>query len=302
MPANQTSKLVFDFDFEGQSREALLKEAGDVFTAGLLGDKTAATPPPAAQAGISLLEKLNQQIAEFGRVPPEHLELKEEHFSEHGLPVPARFKDLSQTNRMLWLRLPIKLKKSGDLGFKKLMCAVEFNPNESSPARLPRSLIMLPTSKFKDIVGTSAEVKLIIGENLEFQVQTPEVTLEAGQAKLKIGAGVGIDQAAKMGFVAGPFNYELRKAEIEHGGIGTEEAYWTIIGEEFFQEADPVVVVVVQIPKLVTTIELHAVMQAYSTIRFDDNVLKYLTRKAAEFFRKGAPFQDEAVWSISLNQ
>ena len=302
MTANLKGKLKFDFDFEGKSRADLLQEASDVFTAGLLGGEAEKTRDAAQREGISLLEKLNQQVAQFGRVTPEHLELKEQHFSKHGLPVPLRFKDLSKSNRIFWVRLPITLKKSSDLGFKRLMCSVEFNPNELDPDRIPRSLMLLPHSKFQDLIDTTAEVKLIIGENFDFEAQMPETTQQAGPANLQFGAGVDIEQAAKMGFIAGPFGYKLRKAKIEHSSVGTEEAHWTITGEEFFQEDDPMLVVVLQVPRSVPSIELRAAMQAYSTIRFDDSVLKYMRSKVVEFFTKGAPIPDEAVWSIDLTR
>jgi hypothetical protein len=295
----QSGSPTFDFDFSGASRVELLKQAQETIDANLMGANTA--KPSDAQATASrLLATLGKQVARFGQVMPEYYELKEKHFSEHGLTVPPRFKDLSRDNHVLWLRLPITLSNADDLTFKKLQCAVEFNPAEREMARRPRAQLILPNSKFKSLMQVSGEVKLIIGQNFDFEVQTGSLNAQLGQAEVTAGAGVTLEQATKAGFIAGPFNYELRKAEIMHSAPGTEQVFWTITGEQFFQETHPVLILVIQIPKAVQHLTLSAAMQISSTLNFDGNLLKAMVKKVASFFHAGAPIEDKAVWEIDL--
>ena len=87
-----------------------------------MGAKTGAADPT-VEAASHLLTQLEQTVAEFSAFP-QVLRLAEKHFSDHGLPVPRRFQDLSKQYRFYWLQFPLTLKPLDNSLFVKLKCAV----------------------------------------------------------------------------------------------------------------------------------------------------------------------------------
>jgi len=146
------------------------------------------------------------------------IELKEEHFTTHGLIIPPRFKDLNLTAKFYWLRLPITLSPMENYAFTKLQCAVEFNSGATSGHLRPKAHLILPDRKFQQLLEVS--------ESFEFEVPSGGLKLEAGEAKLKTGASVDAKIAAKMDFAAGSFTYRVKKTKLDHSPAGTEKVFW----------------------------------------------------------------------------
>lgn len=328
----------FDLDFRPEARAEILAEASE--TARGLRDQMGAeavAADPAAQAAARLLEDLNGEVARFGAYP-DVLELKEEHFTAHGLAVPRRFTDLSQDFRFYWVRIPMTLKPADNRPFVKLQCAVEFNPGVAAGHLRPRAQMILPDKKFKDLMTANTELVLSIGEDFEFhavgEAQASLVNPSGGApigvikgpaepkkdgagdgsksnpqvpAGPTIGAGgkakVDVKAAAKAGLVVGPFSYRVRRALLDHSPPGTETVFWSLSDAEFLQGDDLDLVVVLQVPRGVEQVKIAAALQAYHGHNFLavdlGEVINYVRQRIQEFFRKGAPVPDQAIWDIT---
>lgn len=300
---NDPQDLSFEFNFGSEDRATLLGEAVDTIRA-LDQELSAAERGP--MRGISpadqLLEQLNQQQATFSQYVDIY-PLREKHFSEHGLPVPARFRALTKDYNLYWIRFPIFYQNRPNMPFNKIECLLEFNPGEAAGHLRPRALLLLPDRKFKQLLELSDSLTLRIGENFEFEAETGDLSASVGGAGGSLSAGVDVAAAGKLGLTVGPFTYTLKKAQVENSSAGSEKVFWRVTGSEFFQESAPQFVVVLQVPKSVASVRIAGALQAYSHFNLGaaglSEALKYLGDRLANFFRKGAPVRDAREWDIS---
>ena len=223
---------------------------------------------------------------------PDVIRLEEEHFTKHGLPVPVRFQELNRQNQFFWLRFPITLFAPEDMPFNKLECAVEFNPGVADGYLRPRAQMILPDRKFKQASRPTRGFELRINENFEFEAGSPKLDLEAGDARRQRPGRRRRQGRRQMGFVAGPFTYRLKKAIVDHSPVA-RKVLWRLTGAEFFQEDDPTLIVVLQVPRAVKDVKIAAALQAYHQFNPWTSALgkafRYLTKRDADFFSKGAP-------------
>lgn len=299
------NSLQFDFDFTGPSRADLLSEAQRTISG--LGSELGREPGPGGESGSEaaqrLLSQLGQSIVELGAYP-EVIQLKEEHFSEHGFDAPKRFKDLSKLYRFYWLRIPLTLQPAENMPFVKLQCAVEFNPDTREGHLRPRAHMILPDRKFKKLLELSDSLELGIGENFEFEAAAGIPKLQAGKLKAEAEGGVSAKAAGRLGFIVGPFTYTLKRAQVEHSPTDTEKVFWRLEGAEFFQEDEPTLIVVLKVPIAVKEVQIAAALEAshkFNLLAADlGDALLYFRERVANFFRKGAPIQSPPrVWDIT---
>jgi hypothetical protein len=300
---SQNEVLDFEYHFGDTDRAELLSIAGQTVRAlsSELGPEGQAADPAVTSAAL-LLQQLNKETAELGSYP-DVVKLEEEHFTKHGLVVPSRFKDLSKRFRFYWVRFPITLAPLENRPFNKLEYAVEFNPGVADGYLRPRAHLILPDRKIKQLLEINNGLEVQIGENFEFEVASGKIDVQLGGAQAKVEAGVEAKAAAKMGLVAGPFKYSVKKAELEHSPAGTEKVFWRLSEARFFETDDPTFIVVLQVPKGVEQVKIAAAMQAYHSFNMWaanlSDVLGYFGERVANFFRKGAPIPDQKVWDIS---
>ncbi len=324
---------VFDFDFGSEDRAKILEEARQT-ASGLRSPLSGQAPTLAPDAAATrLLEELTADVAQFSAFP-DVIELQETHFTEHQLPVPPRFRDLSKDHRFYWARFPITLHPSANRAFTKLECAVEFNPGAEGPLR-PRAQTILPDRKFQQLLQANMGLELKIGESFEFELAgmsvppspspglpvpgqhgqgTPPSPTPAGPTAPqgpqsiplpvpKIGGSVDARVAASAGLVAGPFLYRVMKALIEHSPTGTEKVFWRLSDAHFLMEEGPNFIVVLQVPKGVKELKIAAALQAYHSFQFLSAdlsaVFAYLRGRVVEFFKKGAPLADKKMWDVT---
>lgn len=290
----------FDFDFGTSSRAQLLQQAAKTVAAlgSDLGDGDGAPEPTAGEAAAArLFQQLDGEVAEFGAFP-EIVPMAAEHFTAAGLKTPDRFVELSKTHRFYWVRIPFTLKPMDNLPFTRLKCGIEFNPGEGAGHLRPVAQMILPDRKFQKLLESHTRLTLDIGEDFEFEAKGEG---EAGGAK--VAGGVDVKAAAGAGFTAGPFTYTLKKAKLDHTGSGTEKVFWSLDGAEFFEEEEPVLVVVLRLPLAVDHLSIAAALQASHEFRpLATNVgafLELLGDRLANFFRKGAPAADKKVWDLT---
>lgn len=300
--------LTFDYDLGEADRKEFLREAqqtvaalrSDLSGTGIRGGAKMADP--AAVAASNLLQQLNEETAEFSSYP-DVIELREEHFKDHGLSVPPRFKELGKHSRFYWLRFPITLAPLENRPFHKLECGVEFNPGVGDGHLRPRALMILPDRKFKQLLEVDDSLELRIGENFEFEADTGSLAAPLAVGGAKARAGVEAKAAAKLGFIAGPFKYTIKRAELEHSPTGSEKVFWRISDTTLLHEDEPTLIVVLQVPREVREVKIAAAMQAYHSFNTWaaslSDVIDYFGERLATFFRRGAPIRDTKVWDIT---
>jgi hypothetical protein len=293
-----------DFDFEGVSRSALvgeaMKQARTLASELGVGDEA---QNEAADPATTLLEQLNLEVAEWGEFP-DLVELKEEHFSQRGFPVPPQFKDLRSRYRFYWVRFPLTLKPlSVDHPFCNLKCVVEFAPGVKEGHLRPIARTILPDRKFKQLLELKQGIEFHIGENLEFEADTGPLKAVLAAAGGKAQAAVDAKVAAQMGAAAGPFEYRLKRAQLDHSPAGTAKVFWSFDDTEFLQEEEPTLITVMQVPRELRQLQIAAALQASHKFQALSaslgTVLKHVRTQVATFFRRGAPLQHTKLWDLT---
>lgn len=301
-----SSSLEFGFDFGGTFRADILAEA----TQAISGWERELAPgnvekaPEKVEAAKRLLNQLSSPIAELG-ADPDILPVEENDFSEHGLSVPTRFKDLAAKHRFYWLRIPVTLMPGENMPFVKLECAVEFNPDEALAPNRPRALSIFPDKKFQTLLATNTSLELGLGENLDLRATAKLPKIETGVGSMNIVGGATGKLQTKLNVKVGPFEHVWKKALIDHSTPGTEKVFWRIEDTEFFAGDPAGFVVVLQVPRSTTELHVAAALQAYpkfslATADLGD-FLVVLTKKAVQFFRGGAPVRDTHFWHLSAS-
>lgn len=292
--------LNFSFDMKDVDRSALLTEAAERLDAfGWLGEEE---KEQKETAEALLARALLDDVAQFTRFPDVY-KITDKDFITKNLKVPIQFKELAKSYNFYWLYFPIALHPKRNWAFNRLELAIEFNPGQEAAHSLPRAYQILPEKKFQTLMETKTHLEIALDENFEFSAKTGAIEVKAGDAEGRLAAGVDVKAAAGMGFVAGPFVYRIKKAKINHTPAGMERVFWRLDGAEFFQEDDPPLVVIAQVPKETKEVKIAAAMQAYRYFNLGassfQDAIRELPAAIRNFFKGGAPLRDEASWDIT---
>ena len=324
------SDLEFSFAFDpGDTSRAMLSEAHDTVralysslgappgavprhgpssmpspTPGAVGGPPRGAAPtgstdPAHDAAVRLLEELQHNVAELTAAAPDLLPLSSEQLQASGLNPAPIAAALARDHRFYWLRIPYTLQPRSDFRFERLEIAIEINPGAG--ARRPRILSALPTSEFTTLAAATTELSVGIDEGMQFSVAAgSRAAAPGGDAA---GAQVAAHAGAKLGFVAGPFVYRVRKAVIERGTLPSERVFWRISETETLSEAPPELIAVIAVPDETRELRIAAALQAYASgavlTMTLGGFLKYLGNKLAQFFTSGAPARSTQVWDLT---
>ena len=252
----------FDFGFDtGIDRSSVLLDAARLVDegAGHLGQNDETD----AQARGNELRALLGDKAEWGAQLEAH-EITDADFLARQLAIPVLFKSLAKDFRFVWVRLPAYLVTKVNWGFSKLIVHIEFNPELGLAGGRPRAYQILPDRKFQTLLQAQDHLDIEVGIDSNFKLnQRAALPTEAlgGQAT----ASIGVEGVASGGFgaVVGPFSYRIVRAKIEHTDTGLENVQWKFMGQEFFQETLPTMVVIVQIPRQTSHLNITAKLAAY---------------------------------------
>jgi len=287
-----------DFSSPGVAdRAALLLEAADRLDrlSGHLGPGQQAADPYG-----QLLRDLITDRAEFAA----HPDLR-------SLPAVSPAQAAVSTFRMTdefsfwWLRIPLLLFPRRSWGFTRLEVRIELSPTEQHPERRPKAFDILPNRRFDTLLKAKSEVMLGVGVDGHFAVEVPEVgvaipgvgmgSVGAGaSAKARIGGEVGV----------GPLAVRMVAARVDHTAEGLEKVFWRLDGAEFFEENQPELVVVLQVPKGVETFDVVGVLQAYRRFNLFPAGLQAAVRQLPEalrvFFSGGAPLSAQTTYALAV--
>jgi hypothetical protein len=205
---------------------------------------------------------------------------------------------LASDHQFYGLRIPYTLQPKADFRFDRLEIAIELNPGGAAHAR-PRILSALPSSEFTTLAAATTELSIGIDEGLQFSVKGG-----AGDPHTAAASGhVAAQATGKLGFVAGPFTYRVRKAIVERGTLPSERVFWRISETEKLSETPPELIAVIAVPAATRALTIAAALQAYASgavlTMTLGGFLAYLGGKLKQFFTSGAPVLSTRVWDMT---
>jgi len=245
-----------------------------------------------------LMNELEEETAEFSpRL--DVLPLSKKDFADRGLEVPPVVSGLMRRFDFYLLHFPITLFPKPGWGFGYLECIVEFNPGRP-PAERPVAYQIFPEEEWQDVIRANQGLAMGVNENLEFKVDLERLGAELPDLSPMARAKVALKASGTAGLILGPFNYRIRRAKIQTGGRGNVKVRWRLDSEEYFEQEELRLGVVLQVPKTVSRVDIIGVLKAYRDFHLFTAHLRYLLRYVRErtrnFFEQGAPLSREGVW------
>jgi hypothetical protein len=320
--------LGFSYAFEpGKGSDDLLSEArdavrslgtslgveeGDGSPGSEGGYESVSQEDQARGAALRLLDQLRDNVAELAAAAPELLPLAAAQFAACGARPSPAIEGLARDHNFYWLRIPYTLQPRADFRFDRLEIAIELNPGDAALAR-PRILAALPSNEFATLASATSELKIGIDDGLQFSVEAGDTAPNGGPnggptggpalPGNTAGGHVAAQATGKLGFVAGPFTYRVRKAVVERGTLPSERVFWRISETEKLSEAPPELIAVIAVPVATRQLTIAAALQAYASAAVLTmtlgGFLAYLGRKLAQFFTSGAPVLSTRVWDMT---
>ncbi|NES03305.1 MAG: hypothetical protein F6K22_10875 [Okeania sp. SIO2F4] len=289
-----------------EERQELLEEAIELvrFSDIHLGDEILEQEAdPLKQQAIALLESLREERVEFSPkltvypLKPKDFKIEEQQLS-NDIKVGMRHYDFYKID------IPITLKSAPDWAFSSLFCDVTFCPDEKGSEQvhlLPIIHDIFPSDEWQEILSFQESLTLELDENLAFRAEAEKIEGKwqqlgaEAQAKLAVQVGGGI----KLAF--GPFNYQIRKAQIKGRGQGTVQASWELQGTKYVNEQDVILGVILRVPKsrnkpinAIGALEVQHDFQVWSAELLDFR--QYFQGVHQQFFEGGAAISKTQVW------
>lgn len=289
-------------DFSSQAvedRAALLRDAADRLDrlAGHLGEGDAETDPYG-----QLLRDLVTDRAEFAA----HPDLRPLPAVSPAQAAVSAFR-MADRFSFWWLRIPLLLFPRRNWAFTRLEVRIEFSPHQQRAELRPKAFDILPNRRFDTVMKAGSHVLLSVGADGHFAVQVPEVGVglpTLGTATAGVGGSARASVGAEVGY--GPVQVRAVAARVDHTAEGLEKVFWRLDGAEFFQENQPELIVVIQVPRRVRTATVVGVLQAYRRFNLFPAGLQAAVRQLPEalrvFFAGGAPLDARATYDLVLPQ
>ena len=294
-------RLDFNLDFEQLDRVAILEEAAQRLDAlgGYLGE---ANQESSRTLEGDVARDLEGDVIDFAGFPVVY-KITDGDFLNRKHQIPVRFTDLSQAFNFYWVYFPVALFPKRGWGFNRLDIGVRFNPEEPTQQLRPKAYQILPEKKFQTLIERSTHLEVHIDGNFEFNAKAHEPKVQAGPIEGQVNAGVDAKVVAGFGSVVGPFVYRLKRANIDHTPIGLEQVFWRLDGAEFFQDDDPPLIVILQVPKQTKEVKIAAALKAFryfnrANASFQQKV-RELPQRFQAFFTQGMPVDKKQMWDIT---
>jgi hypothetical protein len=289
---------VDDFTYQApQNRAALLFDAADRIErlSSHLGEGHVTQEPYSA-----LLRELSSDTAEFAA----HPDVRPLPQVSPSTVAVTTFK-LESRFTFWWLRIPLVLFPRRNWAFTRLEVRIEFSPDETRPELRPKAFDILPNRRFDAVLKAGAHALLSVGADGHFAVRTPDVVLPVGGVAA-VAAGAGAQAKASLGTHVefGPVDFRAVAARVDHTAPGLEKVFWRLDGSEFFQENQPELIVVLQVPQEVENATVVGVLQAYRRFNLFPSPMQAAIRQLPEamrvFFQQGAPLADRTTYELAL--
>jgi len=242
----------------------------------------------------SLAARLDSETAVFSPVL-DIMPLRRQEFQKRGLTVPLPLAERMRRYKFYLVNVPITLVPMPGWGFIQLDCILEFNPDQPT-AKRPLTYQVFPEQKWESIIKASQGLQVGIDENFEFNLP---MDVMPGVAQAEVGLKAG----GKARLVLGPFNYNIRRPKVVSRGYGNVFAHWRLEGEETFEQEDPKLGLILQMPKDLKEVTILGVLKA--SRRFHPftahvrHLMQYVRSRTKKFVDQGAPLVDDQKWDIS---
>ncbi len=293
--------LDFSFDMEGIDRRSLLEEAArelDACHAVLGGSSGKMLESPEG----ALVRSMMEDVAKFGPFPTVY-KITDKDFIGSRSGLPFRFVELTKDYNFYWLQVPLFLYPRAHWAFNCLEVLLHFSAKGPDPYTQPKIYQIFPAKKFVPLLETGFSLEVGFDENFELAARTSQLTADLGCVQGSMAGGMGAKVGSQMGFKVGPLYHRTKKVIIDHSSTGTNEVFWLLKGTEFFENDDPQLIVVVEIPRTTRDVLVEARMQAARYFTFASAGLQqdiqYLPEAIRTFFRNGIPLEDRALWDIT---
>jgi len=244
---------------------------------------------------LNLLEQLDKEEASFsGKLQVRRLTGKD--FEERGIEPSRDLKSKMRLNNFYQVEIPITLFPLSGWAFTRLDCWVEFCPNETEAHCCPIIYDIFPDDIWSEIFKHQNRLDLKLDGNLQFRAKVDfNDDLLGGQAQAKVSA---ISKS-----VFGPFDYSIKRPEVQSRGKGNSFGRWRLIGQEYVEHEDLQLHVILMVPKERTQpINATGVLQAshdFQIWRADifKDYWRFFDKKLRSFFEKeGAGISHIQEW------
>ena len=245
-----------------------------------------------------LAQQLGGDIAEFSPVR-DVVPLRKKHFTNQGLDISPHIANLMRRFDFYLLHIPITLVPKPGWAFIQLDCIVEFNPGKP-PAERPVAYQVFPQDEWQDVIRASQGLAVGLDENFEFKVDVGQLEVELPGLSAEAQAKVATKGASAAGLILGPFNYGIRRPKIISRGRGHVKVYWRLESEEYLEQEEPRLGIVLQVPKEVSQVDAVGVLKAckdfHTLTAHVRHLLPYVKERTRNFFKQGAPLSDSMQW------
>ena len=250
----------------------------------------------------NIVRSLAEDEGTFARTPVVRRITSEEYLGRN-LPVPFDVADMLQNYRHYLLEFPFELDPAAGWAFNSLEVRVDFNKDDPAANELPRVFQIFPDPKFQELFKVDAELEVGVKANGEFAAKLAPTDVQVGQGAFKIGADLVADAGARTGFVIGPWSYSVRRAVINHRGIGREWARWEIGNTMLHKGDDPRLMLIVQVPKDTQHLKVRGQLLAKRRFSLANyrliEALKNLPDTFHRWFEGGTPFHSTKEWDVT---
>lgn len=288
-------------EFQPDERSLFLEEVSK--TARDMGSTLDASAPltPAGESAQRIQEltsELDKDVAEFSprlQVIP----LNERDFAMHSLALSPDIAALMTRFNFYLVNIPITLFPKAGCGFVQLNCIVEFSPGIPTAERAVAYQIF-PDQEWQDIIKFEQGLAVGLDEKLEFKVDTARLKVEMPALSSEAKAAIGVKAAGNAGLVLGPFNYKIRRPKIQTAGRGNVKVHWRLDSAEYFEQEEPRLGVLLQVPKQISRVDAVGVLKATRDVHFLTanlrNVLELVRERTRNFFETGTPKTAGQPW------
>ena len=245
-----------------------------------------------------LVGELGNADVRFGEWPVIH-PIRKKNFTDYKLTVPSHIDDLYKRFDYFRLQIPIVLMPQHGWAFVGLECKIRIIGG-ITPAEQPTAYDIFPEERWKISFGVNSGLNLGVNANLEFGAGTGKQTIEAGGLRATAQAEVGFNAAAALGLVLPEQTYDIRRQLTYSKGRKTGMVEWRLEDAHEVQGEEPGLAVILQVPKAVARVDIHAGMRAHRDpkrlLARLGHLKDYLFDRSRRYLETGAPVERAWPW------
>lgn len=292
-------KLVFS-DTENEDRNLLIEEAIEtvLYADVPLSKKETKTSASKKKQATEKLQRLKTEVAEFSP-KLDIVFLTSKDFSLTSEKSNTALEKKLDENNFYLINIPITLFPRSGWAFTRLECRISFNDGNIKASKLPIIYDIFPDDVWMNVLEISDHLNLGINESLNFQAQVANIETKSQLVNAKLDAGIHQASLGQATFIAGPFRYRFRRTKIRSRGRLSPECFWRLDGNEFVDEEDLLLSVILMVPKnQKNDVSAIGELRAYHDFQVFSAELKDFSfpESIKSFFSRGAVIHTQTRW------